>query len=101
VAPVSSPAPAPGSAPALPESSDRAVALRLFQTYLRSRWPQLALAMLCAAVVAIASAAFAKLLEPAFNDVLVAADPDSLLRIPLAIVAWRWCGGWPRWARRR
>src|SRR3712207_5480697 len=74
---------------ASPESQvpDRAVALRLFRTYLQPRWPTLALAVLCAALVAAANGAFAKLLEPAANEVLIAADPGSLLLIPLGLIA--------------
>ena len=68
------------------ESTDREVALRLFRTYLRSHWPELALAMACAAVVALASFLFAKLLEPAVNEVLVEADRESLLLVPLGII---------------
>ncbi|HEX8569624.1 MAG TPA: ABC transporter transmembrane domain-containing protein [Caulobacteraceae bacterium] len=73
------------TAPA-PDVSDRALAKRLFRTYMAPRWPLLALATLCAAVVALASAGFAKLLEPAFNDVLIEADPESLRLIPLGII---------------
>jgi subfamily B ATP-binding cassette protein MsbA len=68
-------------------ASERAVAVRLFRTYLAPQWPGLALALACAALVAAASYAFANLLEPAVNDVLVAADRDSLLLVPLGIVA--------------
>ena len=74
------------AAAAEPELSERAAALRLFRTYLQPRWPSLALAMACAAVVALSSAAFVKLLEPAFNEVLIASEAESLLAVPLAIV---------------
>jgi len=73
--------------PAPPELSDRAVVLRLFRAYLAPRWRLLAAALVCAALVALASAAFAKLLEPAFNEVLVESDPESLVAVPLGIVA--------------
>ena len=73
--------------PPHPEASDRALALRLFRTYLAPRWPVLLAALGCAALVAIASAAFAKLLEPAFNEVLIDSDPRSLVLVPLGIVA--------------
>jgi subfamily B ATP-binding cassette protein MsbA len=67
------------------EARERDLARRLFGTYLAPRWRPLALAAACAAIVALANAAFAKLLEPAFNEVLIEARPSDLLRIPAAI----------------
>jgi subfamily B ATP-binding cassette protein MsbA len=69
------------------EASERDVARRLFRTYLLPRWRPLALAAVCATIVALSNAAFAKLLEPAFNEVLIAAEPGALVSIPLGIAA--------------
>ena len=78
----------PAPSPSAPEEpTERALALRLFRTYLAPRWRPLTLAAVCAAVVALANGAFAKLLEPAFNEVLISAEPGALLTIPLAIAA--------------
>ena len=73
--------------PPAAETSDRTVALRLFHSYLRPHWRLLAFSVFCAVIVAAMNFAFAKLLEPAMNEVLIAADPKQLLLIPLAIVA--------------
>jgi subfamily B ATP-binding cassette protein MsbA len=65
------------------EPSERDLALRLFRTYLAPRWRTLSAAMACAVLVAATSAALAKYLEPAVNDVLVSQDPVSLWLVPL------------------
>jgi subfamily B ATP-binding cassette protein MsbA len=74
------------STPAPKDLSERDVAGRLLRTYLLPHWRSLTLALLCAALVAAGSYAFANLLEPAVNDVLVSPDRESLLLIPLGIV---------------
>ena len=68
------------------EPTERDLARRLLRVYLMPHWRPLSLALACAALVALASYAFANLLEPAVNDVLVQPDRDSLLLIPLGIV---------------
>ncbi len=68
-------------------SSGRALALRLARTYLQPRWPWLALAMLCAAMVALVSTQFARLVEPAVNEILIERNPTALWQIPVAMIA--------------
>lgn len=59
--------------------------LRLFRTYLASRWPALAGAMLCAAAVGGLTAALAWLLDPAVKSLFMDKDPRALAVIPAAI----------------
>jgi subfamily B ATP-binding cassette protein MsbA len=68
------------------ELSGRALALRLARTYLKPRWPALATALVCAAFVALISTQFARLIEPAVNELLVERNPVALWQIPLAMV---------------
>lgn len=70
---------------ASPESSGRALALRILKVYLAPRWAPLALSLACAAVVALVTWQLARIIEPAVNELLVERDPRSLWTIPLAI----------------
>lgn len=63
----------------------RGPALRIFDTYLRPRWPALAVAMLCAAAVGGLTASLAWLLDPAVKRLFIDRDPQALIVIPLAI----------------
>jgi subfamily B ATP-binding cassette protein MsbA len=76
-------------APAPPTSdkgfSSRAVASRIYRTYLAGHWKALALSMLCAAGVAGFSALLADLLGPAVQQLFVEKRASALLVIPAAI----------------
>ena len=67
--------------------SSRAVALRLYRTYLQPHWQSLALSMVCAAGVAAFSAVLAWLLGPAIRELFIEKKASALLLIPLAIAA--------------
>jgi len=67
--------------------SSRAVALRLYRSYLAPHWKALGLSMLCAAGVAGFSTALAYLLGPAVRQLFIEKQPSALIVIPLAIVA--------------
>ena len=67
--------------------SGRAVALRLYQTYLAPHWPTMLLSMACAAGVAAFSAGLAYLLGPAIKELFIEKRASALLYIPLAIGA--------------
>ncbi|WP_369061249.1 ABC transporter ATP-binding protein [Caulobacter sp. 73W] len=71
---------------AAPETTNRALARRVFETYLRPRWNGLAVAVACAVVVAVLTGALAQVLNPAINDLLVTRKPNALVMIPLTIV---------------
>lgn len=67
--------------------SSRAVALRLYRTYLAPHWQSLALSMVCAAGVAAFSAVLAWLLGPAIRELFIEKKSSALVMIPLAIAA--------------
>jgi subfamily B ATP-binding cassette protein MsbA len=78
------------NAPATPDSkgpSGRAVALRLYRTYLAPHWQAMLLSMACAVGVAAFSAGLAYLLGPAIRQLFIKKDATALLYIPLAIAA--------------
>ena len=80
----------PASANATPPSasgSSRALALRLFRTYLAPRWKGLAAAMALAALTALMTGVLASLIEPATNAIFGQDKPYRRWLIPLAIVA--------------
>ena len=70
-----------------PETSDRAVALRLFREHLRPRLKGLVVALLCAAAVAILTATLGWMLNPVVKRVFIQKRVDSLLLITGLIVA--------------
>ena len=79
-----------------PPASNRALMLRLFQTYLRPRWRTLAVALLMAALVALFTGVLVHLLEPATNGIFGQDQLHPLsplpwvigpAMIPLAIIA--------------
>jgi subfamily B ATP-binding cassette protein MsbA len=67
--------------------SSRAVALRIYRTYLAGHWKPLALSMVCAACVAGLSALLTYLLGPAIQLLFVEKRASALLLIPAAIAA--------------
>jgi subfamily B ATP-binding cassette protein MsbA len=74
--------------PPIPEGfSSRAVALRIYRTYLAGHFKPLALSMVCAAFVAGLSALLAYLLGPAIQLLFVEKRASALLIIPAAIAA--------------
>jgi subfamily B ATP-binding cassette protein MsbA len=79
--------PAIDTAPAAAPATNRALALRLFRTYLAPRWKTLAVALGMAAVVALVTGTLAALLEPATNGVFGQDRRYPLWLIPLCIVA--------------
>ena len=81
-----SPIGAPGGAAAT-EASPRATALRLFRTYLAPRWRSLALAFACAIAAGLLTAALSWMLNPAIKRIFEQRRADSLILIPMAIVA--------------
>ena len=68
-----------------PSIPDRALAGRVWRTYLAPRWKGLSLSIACAAVVAGLSAWLIQILDPAINQLLVDHKPGALLAIPLTI----------------
>ena len=60
---------------------------RLVTGYVRRYWRRLALALVCMAVVALATAAMTQLMKPIINEVFVARNADMLLPIALAALA--------------
>ena len=77
--------PSPAEPPAL---SSRVLIARIARTYLAPRWRGLALALVCAAVVAVLSAGLAQILSPAMNGLKAGLHQDlkGLLYIPVVII---------------
>ncbi|HEX5776797.1 MAG TPA: ABC transporter transmembrane domain-containing protein, partial [Caulobacteraceae bacterium] len=73
------------TAEALPQTSNRELALRVGRTYLLPRWKGLTVSIIAAIVVAFFSAKLIQILEPAINDLLVNHKPGTLVTIPLMI----------------
>ena len=69
------------------EMSARALAARLWATYLKPRWATFATSLVCAAAVAGLSAGLVRVLDPAINQMIVLHKASALLKIPLIIVA--------------
>ena len=67
--------------------SSRAVALRLYRTYLAPHWKSLLLSMLCAAVVAGLSGVLAWMLGPVVQEILVDKKASAVFVLPAAIGA--------------
>ena len=68
-------------------ASSRALALRIVRTYLAPRWKEVATALLCAVVVALLTAFLAWMLNPVVKRIFIQKRTDSLVLIPLLIVA--------------
>jgi subfamily B ATP-binding cassette protein MsbA len=82
----------PIASPADPRPLDaapgtRAIALRVARLYLAPRWKALAVAIACAIAFAVLSGLLLNILQPAVDAVTHRADPRTLLRLPLIIVA--------------
>ncbi len=67
--------------------SDRATAVRIFRTYLAPHWRTLLMALACAILVALFTAFLAWLLNPAIKRIFIQKRTDSLILIPILIVA--------------
>jgi len=70
------------------EMTDRQLAARVWRTYLKPRWKGVAVALVCAGIVAGLSGLLVQLLEPAMNDLLVKPKPGAIVVIPLTIIAY-------------
>ena len=64
----------------------RALALRMFRTYLAPRWRGLAAALCLAVLVGLLTAALTGILNPVVKRIFEQKRPDSLVLIPLVIV---------------
>ena len=67
--------------------SSRATAIRIFKTYLAPHWRTLLMALACAILVALFTAFLAWLLNPAIKRIFIQKRTDSLVLIPILIVA--------------
>jgi subfamily B ATP-binding cassette protein MsbA len=67
--------------------SGRAVALRLYRTYLAPHWKSMLLSMLCGAVVAGLSGLLAQMLGSVAQEILVDKSPSALWILPAEIAA--------------
>ncbi len=67
-------------------AGQRALALRLFKTYLAPRWRRMTAALLCAIAAGVLTGALTWMLNPAIKKIFEQKRTDSLILIPLAIV---------------
>jgi subfamily B ATP-binding cassette protein MsbA len=73
--------------PPASKTGARAMAVRIFKTYLAPRWVGLTASVVCAVVVAATSAELIALLNPATNNLIaVKPKPDAWIVIPAAIL---------------
>jgi len=71
------------------EMTDRQLAGRVWQAYLKRRWKGVTVALVCAAGVALLSTLLAQTIEPAVNDLLGRnPKPGAIVIIPLTIIAY-------------
>ena len=76
----------PKAARAQDAADRRALALRMFRTYLAPRWRGLAAALCLAILVGLLTAALTGILNPVVKRIFEQKRPDSLILIPLVIV---------------
>jgi subfamily B ATP-binding cassette protein MsbA len=69
------------------DMSTRNLILRLYRNYLRPRRAQLAIALLCAVLVAALTVTLGWLLDPVVKSIFIQKRPESLIYIQLAIAA--------------
>ncbi|MDO9473567.1 MAG: ABC transporter ATP-binding protein [Caulobacter sp.] len=73
------------SAPA--DLSSRALIARVWREYLKPRWPGLAVALVCAGLIAAVNTRLLQMIQPAFDDIVTNRNPGAVIAIPLTIVA--------------
>ena len=77
----------PASTPAPEEAaSNRALAARIWKTYLAPRWREVVIALICAVIVALMTGFLAWLLNPVVKRIFIQKRTDSLVLIPLVII---------------
>ena len=59
---------------------------RIIRDYLQGQWKSIIVAVVCMIITAAATAAMAKLVEPALNDLLVKPDETLLWLLPLGFL---------------
>ena len=72
------------SAPA--DLSSRALIARVWREYLKPRWPGLAVALLCAGLIAALNTKLLQMIQPAFDDIVTNRNPGAVIAIPLTII---------------
>jgi len=75
------------SIPILADQSTRGLLTRLVANHVRPHWIRVALAIVCMALAAAATAGNAWLMEPVLDKVFVARDTTMLYLVPLAVIA--------------
>ena len=69
------------------EPSTRATLARLWNDYLRPRWPMMLLSLVLAGIAGALTALLMKVLEPAVDQLVVAKNREAMTTIPLTILA--------------
>jgi subfamily B ATP-binding cassette protein MsbA len=72
------------SAPA--DMPSRALMARVWREYLKPRWPGLAVALVCAALIAALNTRLLQMIQPAFDDIVTSRNPGAVIAIPLTII---------------
>jgi subfamily B ATP-binding cassette protein MsbA len=74
--------PGPGA-----RGASKVLLARLFRGYIGKHWGKLTVAMLAMAVVALTTAAYARIMQPLTDLVFVERDPTDMILVPLAFLA--------------
>ena len=75
-----------GSVTVKRHTSTAELSQRILRDYLRGQWKSIAVAIVCMIITAAATAAMAKLVEPALNKLLVKPDESLLWLLPLGFL---------------
>ena len=68
-------------------SASKVLLARLFRGYIGKHWGKLTVAMLAMAVVALTTAAYARIMQPLTDLVFVERDPTDMILVPLTFLA--------------
>ena len=69
------------------ELSSRALMGRVWREYLKPRWPGLAVALVCAGLIAAFNTKLLQMIRPAVDDLVTNKDAGAIVIIPLTIIA--------------
>jgi subfamily B ATP-binding cassette protein MsbA len=78
---------APAPARETKAATNRALAMRLFRTYLAPRWKDVAAALACAVFAGVLTGGLAQMLDPAIKRIFLQRRAEDLIVIPLIIIA--------------
>jgi subfamily B ATP-binding cassette protein MsbA len=69
------------------EMTGRALVARIWREYLKPRWRGLAVALVCAGLIAALNTKLLQMIQPAFDQIVTGRDARAALILPLTIIA--------------